>query len=307
MRKFLRQTAVFSSIIIVILIIGELAVRNLPTSYSYKDSWIMANGSKVNTLVLGSSHTYYGLRPEILGDSTFNLANVSQTPEYDLALLEHYLPMMPNLRRIIIPISYFTFRDPEIEEGDEWMLANRYKIHMHLPKHSDFSIYNLEIADFDSYKGKLKNLILKEPSNICDSLGFGLGFNLQTRSPQWKEIGAARAAKHTVATTGRHIEAMATIDRTIKTAKRHDAEVILITTPACTTYIEALDRPQLEEMHDGIDKIIKDNNVAYYDFLKDKRFLDSDFYDPDHLSDIGAAKLSRILADTLSVKNRAER
>ena len=307
MRKFLRQTAVFSLIIIVILIIGELVVRNLPTSYSYKDHWLMENGSKVSTLVLGSSHTYYGLRPEILGDSTFNLANISQTPEYDLALLERYLPMIPNLRRIIVPISYFTFSDPEIEKGDEWMLASKYKIHMHLPIHSDFSIYNLEITDFDSYKGKLKNLILKDPSNICDTLGFGLGFNLQARNPRWKEIGPSRAAKHTLNTPGRYMEAIATIERTIKTAKRHGAEVVLITTPACSTYLEALDRRQLSEMYDGIARIVKDNDVAHYDFLKDNRFSDSDFYDPDHLSDIGAAKLSQILADTLSLKSREGR
>ncbi|MDE6741881.1 MAG: hypothetical protein K2J58_06075 [Muribaculaceae bacterium] len=307
MRKFLHQTAVFSLIITVILVIGELVVRNLPTSYSYKDNWLRENGNEVSTLVLGSSHTYYGLRPEILGDSTFNLANISQTPEYDLALLKHYLPMMPNLRRIVIPISYFTFRDPEIEKGDEWMLANKYKIHMHLPMHSDFSIYNLEITDFDSYKGKLKNLILKDPSNICDSLGFGLGFNLHARNPQWKEIGPSRAAKHTVSTPGRHMEAMATINTTIKTAKRHGAEVVFITTPACSTYLDALDHSQLAEMYDGIARIVKDNHVEYYDFLKDKRFSDSDFYDPDHLSDVGAEKLSQILADTLSIMNPRDR
>lgn len=307
MKKFLRQTAVFSSIIIVILIIGELAVRNLPTSYSYKDKWIRANGSKVSTLVLGSSHTYYGLHPEILGDSVFNLANISQTPEYDLALLEQYLPMMPNLRRIIMPISYFTFSDPEIEKGDEWMLANRYKIHMHLPMHSDFSIYNLEITDFDSYKGKLKNLILKEPSNICDSLGFGLGFNLRSRNAQWKELGPGRAAKHTVSTPGRHTEVMETLDGIMTTAKRHNAEVVLITTPAWSTYKEALDSLQLAEMYGGIDRIIRDSNTGYYDFLNDRRFMDQDFYDPDHLSDVGAEKLSRILADTLSFRHRTAR
>ncbi len=260
----------------------------------------MKHGERVKTLVLGSSHTYYGILPEEFGDSTFNLANISQTPEYDLALLEHYLPKMPNLRQLIVPISYFTYRDPSLEKGDEWMLATRYKIHMGLPLHSDFSVYNLEITDFDSYKGKLKNLIMTTPSNRCDSLGFGLGFDLTNRDPGWKEKGKGRAEKHTSKTPGRYHEVMDTQEKLLRLAKARGIEIIFITTPAWTSYIEALDREQLAEMEEGIEEIKGKFGVAYYDFLRDKRFTESDFYDPDHLSDIGAVKFSKILADTIN-------
>ena len=222
-----------------------------------------------------------------------------QTPEYDLALLEHYLPLMPNIKQVIMPVSYFTFRDPMIEKGDEWMLAVRYKIHMGLPMHSDFSIYNLEISDFDAYKGKLKNLILKEPSNKCDSLGFGLGFTLTARDERWKEISVARAEKHTLSNPGRFDQVRATHERLVSLAKRHDIDVVLITTPSWHAYASALDSVQLAEMYEGIDDLLKYERVVYYDFLKDDRFKESDFYDPDHLNDIGAAKLTQILADTL--------
>lgn len=278
---------IFSSIIIVILAIGELTARSLPNSYSQKNDWLMRHGSKVKTLVLGSSHTYYGIRPDAFGDSTFNLANISQTPEYDLALLEHFLPQMPNARRVIAPISYFTYRDPKLEEGDEWMLGVRYKIHQHLPLHSDFSIYNLEITDFDAYKGKLKNMVAHSPANRCDSLGFGLGFDLQSRDPLWKEKGKGRAEKHTLTTPGRFREARDTQDRLIRLAKEHGIEVIFITTPAWGTYIEALDSLQLAEMYEGIEEMKRKHGIAYYDYLRDKRFTEEDFYDPDHLSDIG--------------------
>lgn len=300
MKNFLRNIFIFSSIIIAILAILEVVARSLPTSYSYKNDWMMKNGDKVKNLVLGSSHTYYGVRPEVLGDSTFNLANISQTPEYDLALLEHYLPLMPNIKRVIMPVSYFTFRDPKIEKGDEWMLAVRYKIHMDLPLHSDFSIYNLEITDFDAYKGKLKCLIFKAPSNKCDSLGFGLGFTLAARDDRWKEISVARAEKHTLSTPGRFGQVREVHDRLLHLAKKHDIDVVLITTPSWPAYTSALDSVQLAEMYEGIEDLLKNEGVVYYDFLKDERFGDSDFYDPDHLNDIGAAKLTQILADTLS-------
>lgn len=257
----------------------------------------------ISTLILGSSHTYYGLQPEEFDDCTFNLANISQTPEYDLALLEHYLPMMPNVKRVIVPVSYFTYRDPLLEKGDEWMLAVRYKIHMDLPMHSDFSIYNLEISDFDAYKGKLKNLIVKGKANRCDSLGFGLGFDLSSRDPRWKDFGRQRAEKHTLSTPGRYAEVRETQDSLIALAQRHGLEIIFITTPASQVYNEALDSAQLAEMNKGIEELVRNYGVAYYDFLSDSRFSDSDFYDPDHLSDVGATKFTKLLSDTISIRH----
>ena len=85
MRRFLKITAFFSLAVFFLLVLGEIVVRGIPTPYSYKAAWLREHGAAVNTLVLGSSHTYYGIRPDALGDSVFNLANVSQTPEYDLA------------------------------------------------------------------------------------------------------------------------------------------------------------------------------------------------------------------------------
>ena len=49
---------------------------------------------EVETIVLGNSHTYYGIRPELLPYAAVNLANVSQTLDIDLLLLEYYAPRL---------------------------------------------------------------------------------------------------------------------------------------------------------------------------------------------------------------------
>lgn len=141
MRLFLKKVLWFSVLVIGLLLIGELVVRSINTPYNYKTEWLRKNGEKVNTLVLGSSHTYYGIMPSVLGDSVFNIANISQTPEYDLAILKEFHPLMPNLKRVIIPISYFTYRDPRLEETDHGLCV-QYKVRMKLPLHSDLSPYN---------------------------------------------------------------------------------------------------------------------------------------------------------------------
>ncbi len=40
--------------------------------------------------------------------------------------------------------------------------------------------------------------------------------------------------------------------------------------------------------------------IKHYDFLKDKRFDDADFYDQDHLCQNGAKKFTRIIKEILS-------
>ncbi|MDE6371030.1 MAG: SGNH/GDSL hydrolase family protein [Duncaniella sp.] len=302
MHRFLKNILRFSCIIIVLLGLTEAAMRMLPSAYADKDRNLRARSAEIATLILGSSHTYYGLNPKEMGDSVFNLANVSQSPEYDLALLLHYDSLMPNLRRIIVPISYFTYRDPSLEEGPEWQRAIPYKAEMHLPLHHDLSIYNLELADFERVRGRLSNLVLRKLSNTCDSLGMGLGFDLAHRDIRWQEGGQARAAKHSPeAPEGRYDAVTATLRQLIGHARTRGCEVVLITTPTWPTYHCNLNAYQEAEMRQGIADLLSDDPVRYYDFMRDTRFTDEDFYDTDHLSDIGARKLSRILADTLGI------
>lgn len=299
MRRFLKNILVFGIIVVVLLCVGEIVARGLPSPYADKDKYIMEHGQDISTLILGSSHAYYGLNPSVMGDSTFNLANVSQSPEYDLALLRHYMPYMPNLKTVIISVSYFTYRDPILEEGADRRLAIPYKTRMHLPVHSDFSRYNLEISDFGAYSAKLANLVLRQPENHCDSLGFGLGYDLSHREPHWQKRGEEHARRHTMSSPGRFASVMETQRALIRLAQDHGCRVVFITTPAWHTYASQLDASQETEMRRGMASLHAEFGVDYYDFLRDDRFGDSDFYDPDHLSDRGARKFSEIIASRL--------
>ncbi|MDE7419598.1 MAG: hypothetical protein K2N35_05265, partial [Muribaculaceae bacterium] len=107
-----------------------------------------------------------------------------------------------------------------------------------------------------------------------------------------------------LSTPGRYAEVRETQDSLMILARLHGLDVIFITTPASDVYVEALDSAQLAEMKRGIGEIVRNYGVKYYDFLNDSRFSDSDFYDPDHLSDIGSVKFSKLLSDTLSISNR---
>lgn len=300
MRRFLVNTLIFSLIIAAFLAAGELVARRLPSPYRYKDRWLQANGQAVNTLILGHSQLYYGVRPELLGDSVFNLANISQSPHYDLALLEHYIDRLPNLRTVVMPVSYFTYRDVDLENDPlGWQLLVRYQTEMGVPLHGNLSKYNFMISDFDTYRGKLNNTVLRRSSNTCDTLGFGLGYSLDRRRETAPTSGQWIARSHTMPYAGRDTAVMQYQNRIIDLCRSHGAEAVFVTPPCWHTYRENIDTAQLAEMRRLFNTVRVEKNVRYFDFFDDTRFGNEDFFDAAHLSDRGAAKFASILRDSI--------
>lgn len=298
MNRFLKNISLFALIIILLLAAGEFVVRRIPTSYSVKADWMDANAGRVATLVLGSSHTYYAVMPRLLGDSTFNLANISQTPEYDYALLKEYMPQMPHLKRVVLPISYFSYRDPLLEEMSPGLCVN-YKVGMHLPLHSDFSRYNFVISDFQAYAGRLRGLVLKQESNMCDSLGFGLGFSLDHRDPAWQQKGKQRAQELTQPAGGRAGDVQRMLERIVALCRQNGVECVLVTTPAWHTFRENVDTGQYDEAAQMSKEIARRYGLRSFSWYDDARFTEEDFHDSDHLSDVGARKFTLMLRDSL--------
>ena len=61
MKHFLKKTTIFSLCILLLLISAEIYVRHLPNPYKDKHRWMLQHSRSVKTLVLGSSHTFYGI------------------------------------------------------------------------------------------------------------------------------------------------------------------------------------------------------------------------------------------------------
>ena len=79
-----------------------------------------------------------------------------------------------------------------------------------------------------------------------------------------------------------------------------DIELILITTPTWHTYYERLDTAQLKKSYTIIHTLQSSHpRLRHLDFLKDKRFEADDFYDADHLSELGAAKLTKYIIQSI--------
>lgn len=303
LRKFIIRSTLFGCILISLIAITEIWLRTRPSSYYVKAEYLQIHGNAISTLILGSSHTYYGLNPKWIGDSCFNLANISQSPEYDFELLRKNIYHLPNLRRVIIPISYFTFTDKRLEDSDEWYLCINYKINMDVGGHSDLSKYNFTLSHFPSFTARLKKALkLDSKENRCDSLGFGLGYTLDKRDPNWESDAPRRVANLTCKDSPRRQEVKASLDSMLNFCNKNNIEVLLIITPVWQTFREYADSTQLSLMRSESQDLAVRHNSSLLDLYDSSLFLADDFFDTDHLSVNGAKRLSKIVRNKLNKK-----
>lgn len=300
MKRFLKLFLLFFIPLLCALGAMEYAVRLVPNEYSYKAEWMEKNADRVETLVLGTSHAFYGINPSYLGPNAFSLANSAQSLQYDKFLLEKYVEKCKNLKRIIIPLSYFTLVSDDMETGSEWWRVINYKIYFDCPYHSDFSKYNFFISNPEPFRAKLFKCMKRNITIECDSLGFGYPIYHKS-SPNLSDASVATWVKHHSAQDFSYVERNKTILRDMaKYCQSHHIELVVVTTPVWYTYFERLNPKQLALMQSFAKELKEQNRVSYLNYMTDKRFVANDFTDCNHMSCDGAQKLSTIIAHELS-------
>ncbi len=86
----------------------------------------------------------------------------------------------------------------------------------------------------------------------------------------------------------------------ISLCKEKNIKVILLTTPTYKTYTDNLNPSQVKIIGEMGNKFSKENkNTIYLNLITSTKFNQSDFFNTDHLSEIGAKKLTLLLNDTI--------
>ena len=302
MKRFLTYSALFLAIMLSIIAVAEMVARAYPNSYAYKKAWMDANAERVRTLILGGSHTYYAVKPDLLGANAFSLANVSQAPEYDYWLLSTYIHRCKNLKTVVMVADEANlFDQPMEDEPEEWYRCRYYRIYMDYPKHSKCSKYNLECSHVSTFSRKLPPALRYAITGAyrieCDSLGFGNSFNTPERfDSTFMEDYAIRVAAYHRCKDWTQVERnFAYMMKIARLCRDKGVRLILVTPPMWKGFVEKVSKRQLAVMRACIAKLQKATGALYGDYLQDARFQGVDFYDADHLSKQGAAKFTTIL------------
>lgn len=292
---------------VILFLIGlEIYMRTLPNEYRYKSEWMEKNGDSVETIVLGSSKAYYGIRPDCLSSKAFNLATISGRPDYDYWVLQKYAGKCKSLKLVIYNMFYELFFDPPFEECEEWPRASYYKIYWGCPRHSALSRYALEISSIFAIKEKL-SMNRGDDGMPCDSLGFGLQMNSKYGNPELlsSEDMIKNAVKKHTATDYRYMDYnYGYVERIAKVCKENNLRLILVSTPCTKKYMYLCKKnPQYSKFMELANKLTKDFGLEFVDFNQSDNFADDDFYDSNHLNEIGAKKLSLMLDSIIESNN----
>jgi hypothetical protein len=291
MKKFIQLVSLFFLPVIAGFVLMELRLRSLGNDYSYKSNYLDENSKNIQAIFLGNSHVYYGINPVHIKEKSFNASHVSQSLNYDLAILKKYNDRWRNLNYIVIPIPIFSFYY-SIEHGIEKWRVKNYRLYYDIHLSKDFS------SQFEVFNGKFRTnlyrLRKKKPDITCNVLGFGVDYNSREKK-DLIETGQTAAKRHNMIlkdSSDYHLN-YETLKSIIEFSEQQNAKLLFITCPAYKTYVEGIDQKLFDNTIATIKKLSSGKpNVSYFNFLSDSSFVDQDFYDADHLNEMGAKKLS---------------
>jgi hypothetical protein len=299
MKKFLFHLLKIILPILFFFLVLEIAIRKIPNDYQLKKVYLDENAAEINTLILGSSHTFYGINPEYFSEKTFNAAYVSQSLDLDYEILNSYESKFKSLKTVIIPISYFSLFETLETDIEKWRIKNYVMYYGFENKYQftdNFESLNNHIAQ--NVKKTVKHYAINTSFITASNLGWGTNFNSKNKKT-FK--GAFTAKKHTAKNFDLFDENLKSLHKIITLCKKNNINIVFITTPTHKSYYQNLNKIQLEKATKTISELVKNNsNCNYLDLLNSKDFNDVDFYDADHLNEIGAKKLSLFLNTLIS-------
>lgn len=291
---------IFSFLMLAGLGACEFYARQQPNVYSGKAAYVDLNGRGIETLFTGSSLTYWGIAPdEWEGGKAYNMAFNAQTVDMIYYVLKNRMADMPNLKRVVLEVAYFTFFDPFFEDTERWEMCIPYEVHLKVGKHSRLSRYGFEISCPPLFRQKI--IPWAEPADeSCDSLGHADYRTLSVRPKEWMASRDMIIQVHTIPDWSYLTDNYRYFTDVLELCRKAGVEVTVCMFPAHKSYYSDIDARQLAKMYELIGELKSRYGFRFLDYFRDPRFGDGDFFDVVHLNnDVGAPKFTRILHDDI--------
>jgi hypothetical protein len=283
----------------------EVMLRQMPNVYKFKKAYLDVNSDKIEILFLGSSHGFFDLNPFYTTKKSFNAGHVSQTIDYDLEILRKYKDNWTDLEFIVLPVSYFSLYEKLAISNESWRVKD-YCIYYKISSNKNISSYSEMLSGMLSLKfRRLWSYYIAKSDNIaCTALGWGTSYRV-TKSPTGLfASGKIAAVRHTKADDSCFEEMCSTLDSIIGFAEQKGIRIIIFTPPAIESYRTNLIQDQLSSTVHAASFIAQSHsNCLYFNFLDDKSFTETDFYDADHLNEAGARKLTLVIDSIINSEN----
>lgn len=307
MKTLIKKSLVFLFSLICLFLFLEIRLRQIPTYLSLKKELLELQLDEIE--ILSTGHSYGdAINPRFFDRRAFNLFNDAEDLYYDVKVIEKYMKQMPQLKAVLLPISYFSL-DYRLEHSPWAWRAPFYKFIFNIPPSDPFS--NLQPGFYSrTFAYGWREVLGFIGSNFADQM------TNKMYKDGWREVGTMELVegKESIRAGQQSIEYLDSIlkkpenlefnipllNSFIEKCKSKKIEVILFTPPAFHDYYDHIKPEKYQRMQAEINQIVLKYGLPYFDFLKDSRFTASDFYSIDHVNDLGAEKLSRIMNEIVN-------
>ena len=300
MKRFIRKTILFLFPLLVIIMVLEIYLRKIPNDYINKKNYLEQYSNDISTLILGSSHSLYGLDPIYFSSNTFNASHVSQTLNFDYEILKKYENRFENLKTIVLPISYFTLFEVLQNTDEDWRVKN-YVIYHQMDNHYGLKHFsevfsnrlNVNLARLTSF------YINDNIKAVSSKRGWATNYKSEF-ARDLKESSKSAVLRHTISDFEYLDDNILTLNTIVEWSKKRNIKVVLFTPPAYFEYRDKMNQEQFRTFVEAVNHVMnRFDNCEYFNLIDNKEFTFKDFYDGDHLNEIGAKKLSLIINDLL--------
>lgn len=304
MKKFTRHIFLMILPLIILLLMVEIFYRITPNSYLLKNEMMKKKYRDAEAIILGSSHTFYGINPKYMSVKAINAANISQTIYFDELLFLKHINHFKNMKYVILNIGYTTLSQKDNTEDDIWR-KYYYEAYMDLnvPVISKFDTerYFLSFTKSFNFNAKLIFKYIHNGSILnCDENGFGTDYTVANKDPNFKNNTKEIIKRHEDNLMDFSLN-VHRIQKMIDMSKKKGIKVVLIITPATKEYVNGVNQYKWNKIVETCNLLSqKNDNVSFLNLFDDPRFTDDDLFDTDHLNEIGAQKCTRILNDILN-------
>jgi hypothetical protein len=231
---------------------------------------------------------------------------------YDLEILKLYDEKLIHLQTVVIPVSYPTLWGNMIIYSDieQWRHKNYIIYYGIIPPNKPLKYY-FELFDnkFSLNIKRIKLYLQEEKNDItCSSHGWYNSRNTQDLEETGK-IAVLKNRKdiHSLENEKLLETNIMRLNTIAEICRKHNAKLLLLTPPAYKTYYQRLDREQLDLTVKTANEIANRNsNCVYINLLTDSTFIATDYHDADHLSEIGAKKLSLLIDQYINKAKNCE-
>jgi hypothetical protein len=313
MFKFFKGIVLFSIPLLIVLLFFEIFLRNVDTLYIEKKKGLEAAADSVQLLILGNSHGAMDFNPDQFNLYAYNMAQVDQSLYFDKRIALQYISTLPRLKVVLINLDFHSFYFSSEADRDNWTYYAYhidYKNQLSLiSKISYVYGYSPKIA-FEFLKRRIqirhirlgKHLIdiNKDQYNNTSIVKGWLPF-LGNDTADMNVAGFTERAKEFNQVAEKSNERTQIIDDLedfIVQLKNKNITPIFITAPCYSDFRTFLNKNILIQNQIDINNLCNKYHLKYFNFFEEP-FGKNEYYDCDHLNDIGANRFSHLVNDSL--------